>query len=213
MLRTRRFLALGFLGAASIANASLLDDIGEAAGAAVSVVGDTVENAGSAISADDESPALLREKIDQSAAEAIERLKRESTGARERYEHSRAYAVFDTRKFSLMITTGLGSGVAIDKESGKRVYMKMATGGVNLGYGLQSFQVVFLFPDHGSFTDFIENGWSADASATAAANENTAGAGLQLENGVTVYTLNEKGIALSATLTGTKYWKDDELNQ
>jgi len=42
---------------------------------------------------------------------------------------------------SFMITTGFGAGVAVDKASGKRIYMKMITGGVNLGAGAGMYQV------------------------------------------------------------------------
>jgi len=191
---------------------SLWDKTRAAAGSAVDVVGDTAKSVGSAISGDETDPAKLRSKLDRAADRAIAQLTALDSRAKERYDRSVAYAVFDTRKLSLLITTGFGSGVAVDKESGDRTYMKMATGGVNIGYGVQAFQVVFLFPDHASFNDFVTNGWAADAEAAAAANEDSADTAMRLENGTSVYKLNEKGVVLSATLSGTKYWKDDELN-
>lgn len=75
------------------------------------------------------------------------------------------------------------------------------------------YQVVFLFPDQASFRDFVDNGWAADAEATAAANADSLDTAMRLQNGVYVYKLDEKGAALSVTLAGTKYWKDDALNQ
>jgi hypothetical protein len=33
-----------------------------------------------------------------------------------------------------------------------------------------------------------------------------------LVQGVTVYQLTDQGLALQATLQGTKYWKNDDLN-
>jgi lipid-binding SYLF domain-containing protein len=213
MLRTISLSILLVLAATSVQAASLWDKTKAATGSAVDVVGDTAKSVGSAISGDEEDPAALRAKIDQSAAEAISRLSAQNATAKERYEGSVAYAVFDTRKLSLLITTGFGSGVAVDRESGERIYMKMATGGLNLGYGVQSFQVVFLFPDRATFTDFVENGWTADAEASAAANQDSEDAAMRLKNGVSVYKLNEKGLVLSATLSGTKYWKDDDLNR
>jgi hypothetical protein len=33
-----------------------------------------------------------------------------------------------------------------------------------------------------------------------------------LLNGITIYQLTESGLALQATVKGTKYWKDDALN-
>jgi len=209
----RTISVLLFLAATSVQAASLWEKTKDAAGSAVDVVGDTAKSVGSAISGDEEDPAQLRAKIDQSEMESIRKLTAQSATAKERFERSVAHAVFDTRKLSLLITTGFGSGVAVDKAAGERTYMKMATGGVNLGYGIQSFRVVFLFPDQATFTDFVENGWTADAEATAAANQDAEDAALRLKNGVSVYKLDEKGVVLSATLSGTRYWKDDDLNR
>jgi hypothetical protein len=36
--------------------------------------------------------------------------------------------------------------------------------------------------------------------------------GEALFDGITVYQLTKSGLALQATIKGTKYWKDDELN-
>ncbi len=182
-----------------------------ATGAAVGVVGDTVEGVGKTVSGEKESPDELRKKIDASAARAMQRLQEQSASAKALVEKSVAHAVFDTRKISLLLTTGFGAGVMVDK-AGQRTYMKMATGGVNIGYGIKSYRVIFLFPDQASAEDFVTSGWDANADAMAAANEDSADTGLQLKNGVTVFKLDEKGLALSATLTGTKYWKDADLN-
>lgn len=54
---------------------------------------------------------------------------------------------------------------------------------------------------------------TAGASAGAVVGKDSEGMGVELNNGTRVYELNEKGLALSATLTGTKYWKNDELNR
>lgn len=191
---------------------SLWDKTKSAVGSTVEVVGDTAKSAGSAISGEKEDPNALRAKIDKMASDAITRLTSKSPQAKSRFDKAAGYAVFDTRKLSLLISTGFGSGVAVDKGTAKPIYMKMATGGVNLGYGVQSFQVIFLFPDNLTLTDFVQKGWEADAEATAAANSDKADAAMRLGNGVFVYKLNEKGVALSATLTGTKYWKDGDLN-
>jgi len=212
MFRTFVAAGLAVLALDTAQAESLWDATKSAADSAVSVVGNTVEDVGDAVSGDDESPATLRAKLDQAARSAIEQLTSQSAKAQERYERSYGYAVFDTRKLSILITTGFGSGVAVDKESSKRTYMKMATGGVNVGYGLQEYQVVFLFPDRSTFRDFVENGWSGGADASAGADQYTADSALQLENGVSVYKLDEKGVVLSATLTGTKYWRDADLN-
>lgn len=175
-------------------------------------IGDAAEKTGEAIKGEDQTPAQARAEIDQMAKSTLAKLFKEAKGARAVYDNSAAYAVFDSRRMSFMITTEFGAGVAVDKKSGKRTYMKMATGGVNIGYGAQLLQFVFMFPSKQSFNEFITDGWDAGADAGATAGKASEGMGLELNNGTRVYELNEKGLALSATLTGTKYWKDDELN-
>lgn len=191
---------------------SLWDKTKSAAGSAVEIVGETAQDVGKKIKGEEEPVTETRAKINNASEHALERLFRDVPSSRDRYEQAFGYAVFDTRKMSLMITTGFGSGVAVARESGERTYMKMATGGLNLGYGAQYLQIVFLFPDEATFSEFVETGWSAGAEADAVAGQDATDAALRLENGTTVYELNEKGAVLSVTLTGTKYWKDDELN-
>ena len=221
---TLLFLVLTMLATGPLFASSLLDkakDLGSAAvdkgkemgSTAVDIVDDTATSAGEAISGEKESPETARAEIDRMEAATLERLFAESPEARERFDSTPAYAVFDSRKMSFLITTAFGSGVAVNSESGERVYMKMAEGGVNYGAGAQLYQVVFLFPTLNSYLDFVNKGWDAGAGADAVAGKDDENLGLRLPDGTSVYKLNEKGIALSATLTGTKYWKWDELNQ
>jgi hypothetical protein len=62
---------------------------------------------------------------------------------------------------------------------------------------------------------FVEQGWAfggqADAAAKASDKGAAVGGELTVDN-VTIYQLTEAGLALQATLKGTKYWKDDSLN-
>jgi lipid-binding SYLF domain-containing protein len=191
---------------------SLWDKTKSVAGGAVDAVGATAETVGDAVSGDDISPDQARAEINANADSALSRLFKESKAAEEQFNASAGYAVFDTRKFSFLITTGTGSGVAVDKASGKRTYMNMATGGLNVGGGVKFYQVVFLFPDQMTLKDFVENGWSADTDIGAESGDEGATLGMQLKNGVIVHSLSDQGLVLAASLTGTKYWKDGDLN-
>lgn len=212
MLRSALFgMTLLVLGGGA-AQADLWDKVKTVTGHTIDAVGETAKDIGSAVAGEKEDAAVVRGRLDRAAADGIERLIARDPTARERFERAAGYAVFDTRKHSLLITTGFGSGVVVDKTTGRRVYMKMATGGVNVGYGIQIFQVIFLFPDRSSLTSFVEQGWTADVSASAAADADAAGGALRLESGVYVYRQDERGAALSLALTGSRYWRSDELN-
>lgn len=193
----------------------LLDKAMEMTGTAVEMAGDTADSVVDVVDGK-EAPAENRAVIDNMADEALQKLFNEVPQAREQFEAAPAYAVFDARESSMMLTTGFGSGVAIDNVSQKRVYMKMATGGVNVGMGVQFFQEIFLFPTQAAYQDFVTHGWDAGAGANLASGDDaddSENIALRLSDGTIVYKLNDKGIMLNAALTGTKYWAWDELNR
>jgi lipid-binding SYLF domain-containing protein len=109
-----------------------------------------------------------------------------------------------------------GSGVAHDNRTGKDIYMKMVSGGVGLGLGVKDFRGIFVFSNSKAFKQFVESGWEADVQADAAAKTGKKGGALAgaitVAPGVDLYQLTETGLALQATIQGTKYFKDDELN-
>ena len=59
------------------------------------------------------------------------------------------------------------------------------------------------------------HGWAFGAQADAAAKASDKGAAVGGEatvDNITIYQLTESGLALQATVKGTKYWKDNSLN-
>jgi lipid-binding SYLF domain-containing protein len=158
------------------------------------------------------TPAEKRAAIDEMAAATMQRLFEEAKGAKRLYDQSYGYAIFDNIKVAFIISGGGGKGVAIEKASGKRTYMNMGTGGVGLGLGGQKFQAVFLFQDHDKFHKFVEKGWKAEGGANAAAGTAGANAATGFTNGMAVYQFTEAGLVAQVDITGTKYWKADELN-
>jgi lipid-binding SYLF domain-containing protein len=151
-------------------------------------------------------------KIYETAQESLDQVLKDSKGAKELYDNSYGWAAFDNLKIAWGFSGGGGNGVAVNKKSGARTYMKVGTVGVGLGLGAQKYQVVFLFQDEETFNNFVEKGWQADATAQATAG--TAGVGGQtgFVNGVAIYQLTDKGLMASADIAGTKYWKNKKLN-
>jgi lipid-binding SYLF domain-containing protein len=157
--------------------------------------------------------AEQRDAIDKMAQETLDQLFADSEKAKELYGEAVGYAVFSNYKFQFIFSGGGGQGVAVDKSSGQRTYMKMGTGGVGLGIGGKKSSVVFLFQDAKSLESFITNGWQADTQAGAAAGTADASAEATFKGGVRYYQLNEKGLIASADISGTRYWKSDKLNE
>jgi lipid-binding SYLF domain-containing protein len=153
-----------------------------------------------------------RLKIDEMADAVLEQVKNSNWKADELFESAFGWAAFDNLKIAFLISGGGGNGVAIEKGTGKRTYMKMGTGGIGVGIGAQSYQVLFFFQDERTFTNFVKKGWKADASAQAAAGTDGANATTGFVNGIAVWQVTEKGLMASADISGTRYWKNKKLN-
>ena len=154
-----------------------------------------------------------RVAIDEVAQETLQKLFSENANAKDLYDKAIGWAVFDNTKVAFGISGGGGNGVAASKTSGKKAYMKMGTGGIGLGLGVNKYQVVFLFQDEKTLKNFIESGWQADAGATASAGKHAAEAKTNFVNGLAIYQLTEKGLMANADIAGTKYWLNDNLNE
>ena len=62
---------------------------------------------------------------------------------------------------------------------------------------------------------FTNHGWTVGAQADAAAKADDKGGSFEGEaiiDNVKIYQFTETGIALQATVKGTKFWKSKELN-
>ena len=151
-------------------------------------------------------------KIDETAKGSLDEVLKESKGAKELYNNSYGWAAFDNLKIAWGFSGGGGNGVAVNRKSGARTYMKVGTVCVGLGVGAQKYQVVFLFQDEKTFRNFVDKGWQADATAQATAG--TAGVGGQtgFVNGIAIYQITDKGLMASADIAGTKYWQNKKLN-
>ena len=171
-----------------------------------------VDTADDAINKKNTTPEQDRQTIDNNAEKALSRLFNESKEAQELYDKAAGYAVFDSREFAFLIKTGFGSGVAVNNATNARTYMKMASGGLNVGGGIKYIQVIFIFPTEETLNDFITNGWNAEGDASAVGGDDSTQIGITLKDGTKVYELIDTGIMLKMSISGTKYWKDPDLN-
>ncbi|MEQ3527574.1 hypothetical protein KIJ96_16135 [Pseudoalteromonas piscicida] len=126
------------------------------------------------------------------------------------------YAVFSNANINLLfVAAGTGYGVVHDNTAGSNTYMNMAEGGVGLGLGVKDYRIVMVFHTPEAMNKFVTSGWTFGGNADAAAKAAKKGASVEGEayyGDVTVYTFTESGLALQATVKGTKFWKDKELN-
>lgn len=163
------------------------------------------------------SPEEKRREIRKMRSETLVKLYKAHPLARGDIQKAVGYAVFSNIGINLILLSAAGgSGVAHDNRTGKDTYMKMVSGGVGFGLGVKDFRGIFVFSTAKAFKQFVESGWAADAQADAAAKSGEKGGAaagaITVAPGVDLYQLTETGLALQATIQGTKYYKDDKLN-
>ena len=160
--------------------------------------------------------AEKRQAIDTMAAETLQRLYTEKPSAKDEVKNAAGYAAFSNANVNIIFASaGGGYGVAVNNKTGEKTYMKMGSGGVGLGLGAKDYRQVLIFSNEDTLKKFIYSGWEFGGHADAAAKAGDKGgeaSGEGMIGDTKVYAMTESGLALQATVTGTKYWKDDELN-
>lgn len=150
--------------------------------------------------------------------ETLRDLYRQRPEAREKIENAPGYGVFSAIDTNVILLAGGGGyGVVVDNATGERTYMRMGEGGVGPGIGLKDTRMVLVFHNDQRLHEFTESGWEFGGSADAAATSGDQGGAAETRGTVTrdieVYQLTDSGVSLQATLRGTRFWRDRELNQ
>ncbi len=126
------------------------------------------------------------------------------------------YAVFTNANINLILASfGGGLGVVRDNKTDIETFMRMGEVGIGLGAGIKDFRAVFVFHDRAALERFLDVGVSIGGQADAVAKAGDLGAAVSGEaivDNVTVYQLTQSGLALQATIKGTRYWRDPQLN-
>ncbi|OQK15257.1 hypothetical protein AU255_17420 [Methyloprofundus sedimenti] len=138
-------------------------------------------------------------------------------GAKTHIASAYGYAVFNNMGINVfVVSTGQGYGVARNNKTGKDTYMKMFSAGVGVGLGVKDFRGIFVFANKTVFDRFVDIGWNVQGQADAAAKlDNKGGAvsvAIEVAPGIFLYQFTKSGLAAQATIQGTKFWKDKELN-
>ena len=124
------------------------------------------------------------------------------------------YAVFTTFGLSFLVGGAGGKGLVHDAKTKKTTYMDLAQASAGLVVGAQESRYLFIFKDAKTMQQFIDSGWEAGAEggAGAGAGKTAAGGTGGMLLGAQLYSLTKNGFTAGGAVTGTKVWKDKELN-
>jgi lipid-binding SYLF domain-containing protein len=157
-----------------------------------------------------------RAHIMEMRADVLEKLYEQDSGYKKKISRAAGYAVFSNVGINLIFASVAGGSGVVEDEHGNLTYMKMASAGIGLGLGVKDFRGIFIFYDEDKLETFIDKGWDfsgqADVAAKSGEKGGEASGAVNISEGVEIVQITENGIALQATLQGTKYWKDKDLN-
>ena len=158
-----------------------------------------------------------RASVQRMRADTLAKLYKIEPGSQQKIRKSVGYAVFSNVGVNLLfVSAGGGYGILRDNRTGRDIYMNMASAGVGIGLGIKDFRGVFVFTDQRMLNQFVDHGWDASAQADAAAKSAKKGdawaGAVDVASGIKLYQITESGLALQATIQGTKYWMDGKLN-
>ena len=176
----------------------------------------TIPMSSSAIFGKD-SPDKQRKELQEQRNAALQKLYSERPPTKDELNSAKGYAVFSNIGINLfLVSTERGGGILRDNRSGKDTYMKMFSAGGGFGMGVKDFTLVFVFHTVKAMDDFHNKGWDFSGQADASAESGDKGMGTEaaatVVPGTSIYQLTEAGLALQATLKGTKFWADKDLN-
>jgi len=164
-----------------------------------------------------DDPDKERKELQEARSAGLAKLYAEKPQARSEVQGAKGYAVFSSVGVNLfLVATERGGGILRDNRSGKDIYMQMFSAGGGMGMGVKDMSLIFIFHTVQAMEDFQKEGWDFSGKADASAESGDKGMGMEaavtVVPGTTIYQMTEAGLALQATLQGTKFWADEDLN-
>ncbi len=158
-----------------------------------------------------------RTEIEELSTKALQNLYEKVPSAEQVIENCYAYATLSNTGMKLGIFGDAhGRGVAVNNETGERVYMRMKEMGIGFGLGVKEYDLIFVIGTEEAWNSFISGDVKFASSAEAAASDGQAGGSIEgaaiSADGIWVYQMTKKGLALDASIKGTKIYADKDLN-
>jgi len=139
--------------------------------------------------------------------ETLAQLVKEQPGTEQELAQSVGYAVFEKKVVKVpVVGAGGGAGVVVDKENGKKSYLRVPELQLGLGWGGRAEKVILIFQDVEKLRNLAGGTWKAGIAAEAAAKAGDVGAaggggtGDLMKKGFTTYVLTDAGVSATATI-------------
>ena len=155
------------------------------------------------------TPDELRAELNEMSVKVIDRVSEKYPSAKYAVKSAYAYCTISASS----IKWGFwgddhGRGVAVNNETGERIYVKMKEVSLGVNFGAKEYDLLFLIANKEAWDRFISGnikfGTEVSAQASDSVNGDTFADATIIANGVWVYQLDKKGLAVELTFKGAR---------
>ena len=156
-----------------------------------------------------QSPDEIRAKLDEMSGQVLERMYEKYPSSRAAVENSYAYCTISASGVKWgVVGDDHGRGVAINKQTDEKIYMKMKEVSLGVNFGAKEYDLLFVIINEEAWKRFISGnikfGTEVSAQASDGVNGDTFADATIVANGVWVYQLDKKGLAVELSFKGAR---------
>ena len=164
-----------------------------------------------------ETPEQLRAKLNEMSGQVLERMYQQYPETKDAVKDVYAYCTISASGVKMGIFgDDHGRGVVVNNDTDERTYVKMKEVSVGLNLGAKEYDLLFLIANKQAWERFISGnikfGNEVSAQASDGVKGETFAKATIVANGVWVYQLDKKGLAVEFSLKGAKISKYKNLN-
>ena len=155
------------------------------------------------------SPDQVRAKLDDMSVQVLDRMYQKYPSSKEAVENAYAYCTISASAVKWgFYGDDHGRGVAVNKQTNERIYMKMKEMGIGLNFGAKEYDLLFVIQDQKAWERFISGSIKFGSEASAQASDGVSGGSFAdakvIAKGVWVYQLDKKGLAVELSFKGAR---------
>ena len=164
-----------------------------------------------------ETPDDLRAKLNNMSGQVLNRMYQKYPSSASAVRNSYAYCTISASSVKWGFWgDDRGRGVAVNNQTGQRVYVKMKELSLGLNFGAKEYDLLFVIINKDAWDRFISGnikfGTEVSAQVSDGVTGDTFANATIVANGVWVYQLDKKGLAVEATIKGARISPYKTLN-
>ena len=155
------------------------------------------------------TPDQLRAELNNMSVQVIERVSQKYPSAPRAVKSAYGYCTISASGVKWgFYGDDHGRGVAVNNQTGERIYVKMKEVSLGLNFGAKEYDLLFLIANKEAWDRFISGnikfGSEVSAQASDGINGDTFADATIIANGIWVYQLDKKGLAIEMSFKGAR---------